>query len=91
MGVCDLRDNIDAGERAAAQADLFQEARRAAERVRPAARKRKARHCGAPVPYLPTLSKKPQKSHQKGMELPDPCRYFLRKLCGVLVAYFVLL
>ena len=40
---------------------------------------------------LPTLSKKPQKSHQKGMELPDPCRYFLRKLCGVLVAYFVLL
>ena len=40
--------------------------------------------------YFPTLSKKPQKSHQKGMELPDPCRYFLRKLCGVLVAYFIL-
>lgn len=42
-------------------------------------------------PFFPTLSKKPQKSHQKGMELPDPCRYFLCKLCGVLVAYFVLL
>ncbi|MFR5879427.1 MAG: hypothetical protein ACLUEQ_00710 [Cloacibacillus evryensis] len=39
---------------------------------------------------VPTLSKKPQKSHQKGMELPDPCRYFLCKLCGVLVAYFIL-
>ena len=43
------------------------------------------------IEMLPTLSKKPQKSHQKGMELPDPCRYFLCKLCGVLVAYFVLL
>lgn len=43
-----------------------------------------------PMKLLPTLSKKPQKSHQKGMELPDPCRYFLRKLCGVLVAYFIL-